>query len=553
VKHAPIFHEDPRAARAIQRYSDLRTERMRHETDWNDIARLMRPQRGGFGVDSPTMRQMTKALSSDPIQAHSNFAAGIYSSITNPATQWGGLTTPDPDLNQWPPFAAWLDRTAARIHQSFSPSMSGFYSASYQIYADLAAFGNGAAYDDLDEGTRKFRDVTVSLAEVVCDIDFHGRVVEWVRKTYLTPGQALREFGHLPSSMMDKAEKGSIEKYAFFHHVLPNDDFLPNKIGVRGKRFISRWCCEEGNTLLREGGYADMPFYYPRWDVDTGMIYGIGPGYIALPSARVHEQMEQATLRAAQRAADPARLAPDRDSWPLNGTFRPGSVIYGAMSPNGTPMVRTEDFNGNIGLTMEEKRAHAEAVKSAFYYSVMSLTGRTGLSNDENRVIEEARLRNWAPHADRIMEEYAARKFERRFALLLRAGQIDPVPEGVPSGIPLQVQYTSAAAMALRASQANYVRTFLSDIAGISQIKPEILDRLSADDVAEILHDANPSLPQRLLVTREQAIQMREARAQQAQQQAQMQALQQGSAAARDASQAGQNMAAMDAAAGGAM
>ena len=535
MKHARVMEKDPRAIEAARRWGELKSERVLFESDWNDIARLIRPQRGGFGMDNPASRKQEKPLSSAGILAHGNFAAGIYSGITNPAVRWGGLTTPDEDLNRWPPFAAWLDRQTRKVHGSFSPSLSSFYPASYQIYADLAAFGNGAGYDQIDTANRKFIDVTLNLGEVVVDIDFHGRVCEVVRRFRLTPRQAVREFGekNLPPKVVELAEKGSVEKHVYFHHVLKNDQFVPRKLGPRGKRWLSHYTCEVGESLIRVSGYDEMPFYYPRWDVDSGMIYGTGPGMAALPSARSNELMEDATLRAAQSAADPTILAPDRDVLPMNGQFRPGGIIYGAMV-NGRPQVQRDAASPNVGLTIAEKQAKVEEIKEAFFYSVMSLTGRTGISDDENRVLEEARLRNWAPHADRIMEEYAARKFERRYAMLMRAGQIDTPPEGTPGDAKLEIRYTSAAAMALRASEAQAVRRYVGDLLPLMQVKPELRHRLSADDYAEVLHEASPTLPQRLLVSREDAAKAAQAEAQQQQAAQAAQMMQQGGAGVRD-------------------
>ncbi|KHQ50287.1 portal protein [Mameliella alba] len=536
------MENSPLAQEARRRWDELRQERIQFEDDWTDIARLMRPQRGGFGMDTATQRQLTKALGSEPMIAHGNFAAGIYSGITNPATRWAGFTTPDEDLNRWPPFAEWLDRQTAKVYASLSPSSSSFYTSCFQAYADIAAFGNAAGYDEVDTGNRKFVDVTLSLAGVVVDVDHHGRVVEVVRKYRLTARQAVRAFGDLPKKLMDQAEKGDTERHVFYHHVRLNDQFVPRALGPRGKQYLSVYACETGECVVRIKGYDEMPFYYPRWDVDSEMTYGIGPGYIALASARTHDLMENATLRAAQRAADPVKMAPDRNVIPLNGTFRPGSVVYGAVSMSGQPLIRSEDFNGNIGLTEEEKRQKVETVKEAFYYSIMSLTGRTGVSNEENRVIEEARLRNWAPHADRIMEEWAARKFERRYRLLFKNGQIDPPPPGTPDGVPLQTRYQSQAEMALRASEAQAVRTFLNDLAPLMQLKPEVRHRFSADDYVEVLHEASPSLPQRLLVSREQAAAaaQQEQQAAQAAQAAQM--AREGGAGMRDMAQAAQIM-----------
>lgn len=542
MKHAPITARDTRARTTIRRYEELRRARIHFEQDWEDIARLIRPQRGGFGLSDHTSREREKPLSSAPILAHGNFAAGIYAGITNPATRWGGLTTPDEDLNRWAPFAEWMDRQTRKVHASFSPSLSSFYPASFQAYADLAAFGNAAGYDEFRPVERRFADVTLSLAEVVVAIDFHGRVDEAIRKFSLSPRQAVREFGRdgLPPKVLEAADEGREEKHTYYQHVTRNDEFVPRGLGPRGKPWLSYHVCAVDETMLRVKGYEEMPFYYPRWDVDSGFIYGTGPGFTALASARVLHRMEDATIRAAQRAADPTILAPDRDAVPLNGTFRPGDAVYGAIGTGGQLLVRTEDFNGNIGLTLEEKRAKVEEIKEAFFYSVMSLTGRTGISDDENRVIEEARLRNWAPHADRIMEEYAARKFERRYNMLFRAGQIDPPPEGTPGDAQLRIRYQSAAALALKASEANAVRQFvLQDLAPVLEIDPALRHRLSMDDYAEALMEASPSLPQRLLRSREEAAQRAQAEAQAAQAAQMAQLAQQGGAGLRDIAQAG--------------
>jgi len=521
---APVMEKDPRAQECIRRWGELKSERSRFEADWEDIARLIRPQRGGFGQNNPADRDLVKPLSSEPIIAQSSFAAGIYSAITNPANRWAGLETPDQDLNQWKPMAEWNDRTTRIVLNSFRPEVSGFYGATFQAYSDLAAFGNGAGYDEIDEGNRRFIDVTLSLAEVVFDIDAHNRVVEVIRKFHLTARQARAMFdgkGTLPAKVIEMEEKGLSDKLVFYHHVLRNYGFEKGRLGPKGKPWLSLYVCEIAEALVRVAGYDEMPFYAPRWDVDSGHTYGTGPGFIALPAARVLHQMEAATIRAAQRAANPTLLAPSREDWPLNGRATPGATIYGGMNIRGEQMVGVLGTTGQIGLTQAEKQAKIEEIAKAFHYAIMPLSNRTGITSEETRIIEEANLRNWAPHSDRIMEEYAARKVERRFRLLWRAGQI-PQPPQEAAGVPLQVRYQSAATMALRAREGLSVRQFIADLAPLAQLGQQHLDRISArtdtDAVMEALHDASPSLPAAILRGRDEADQLQ----QQAEQQRQM-------------------------------
>ena len=541
MKQTPIMENDDRAVAAIGRWDEGKSdpERARSERDWEDISGLIRPQRGGFTMGHSADRTLVKPLSSVPIMANNGHAAGLYSAITNPSSRWAGLQTPDKEFNTWKPMAEWLDLVERRVMNSFSASMSGFYPSSYQAYADVSAFGNAVGYDQIDLMNRKFIDVTLSLSEFVVWIDFHGRVDEGVRKFRLSARAAMQEFGKdaLPKKLQDYAADGKPDLFDFYQHVKKNYDFQKGKLGPKGKRWLSHTACEVEKALVRVKGYEEMPFYWMRWDVDSGMKYGTGGGLIALPSARVNQLLTDAQIRAAQYAADPTKLAPDSDTIPINGVFRPGEVIHGGVNSRGTPMIQNLDNGANYHVTEAEQRKVQEEIKEVFQYSVMGLQGRTGMTTEETQIIEEARLRNWAPHADRIMEEYAARKVERRFAMLWRAGQIPP-PPAEAEGLPLQVRYQSAATQALKAREGLAIRSFLNDLGPLIQLDPRFGDRISPDDLTEAMHDASPALPASILRSREEADAIAQGRAEQEAQAAQMQQMQAGGGVAKDVAQA---------------
>lgn len=540
-----IRQKDPRAEEAFRRWDELRAHRAHFEQDWESIARLLRPQRGGFGLTDGQDRKMEKPLSSAPILALTNFAAGMYGNVSNEANQWYGIATPDEDFNNWQPMAEWLDIATRRTRNSLLPSLSPFYTATGSLYADIAAFGNAAAYDELSADRRGFIDVTLSLAEVVFDIDPWGQVCEVVRRFLLTARQAVMMFPGrdvLPPKVLELAAKGAPDRLVFAHHVLPNGDWRRGALGPRGKKWLSRHVCETDMTLLREGGYDDMPFYAPRWEVDAGMIYGTGPGFTALASTRLLTRMHEATARASQWAADPTHLAPDRDAWALNGRFAPGQVIYGGTDARGNALVQPYAPVGNIGVTLQEKQALLEEIKDAFHFSLMTLAGRTGMTATEVMAIEEERMRLWAPHASRIQQEYLARKIERRFKLMWKAGQIPPPPpEAQAMELPLQVTYTSAAAMAVKAREGLAVGQFLANLAGLAQLGPEhmqrVADRLDPDAAIDVLHDASASVPAKILRPREAADQLAAQRQQAQEAMMALQAAQAAGTAMRDMGQ----------------
>lgn len=545
-----IGERHPVARQTIDRWGELRSDRSRFEADWEDISWLIQPTSGGFGLTDPQERDRKKALSSEPLMAAASMKAGIYSALTNPATEWSRLEPMDPDLAAWQPMAEWIDLANRRVMASFRPDVSSFYSSSLQMYGNIVSFGTGIGYDQLEPDTRRFLDVSLNLAECCITVDGHGRVDELVRRWMMRPDRAMRFFGRnaagLPAKLREMAEKGQTGLVPFYWHVGRNDEFRQGAIGPRGKRWFSRWICEEAETLVRLGGFDEMPFYGPRWDVLTGDSYGIGAGHYALPASRVLQNLEATSMRGKQMAVDQPLLAPSKDDWALNGRVRPGAVIYGGMNIRGQPMVQPLQTGQGLQLSDSERLAKKEEIAKCFHYALMPLMGRTGLNPEEVRIIEEANLRAWAPNADRIMEEYAAQKVMRRFNMLVKAGQIPPAPEGTPKGAEIAVSYTSAATMAQRARVAGQLRGYMADAAGIAQISPDhakrVAARLDPDVLLEALHEASPGLPARLLRGRQQA----DAAVQQAEQAEQamvaMQMLQAGGSAARDIGQAAQSM-----------
>lgn len=519
--------KDPRFELAERRWNEMKTARSEHEQLWEDIARLMRPGRGGFRTGDPGGRTIDKPLSSAPIHANDNFAAGLYGTLTNPANRWFGFRTNNTDLNAWHEGRTWLDHVTDRVLASFGPSVSPFYSAAIQTFGDLSSFGNAVQYDEVDQAERKILDLALSLAEVVWEIDGYGRVVEIVRRFMLTPAQAMSLFKgkDLPAKIVELAEKGDTAKHAFYHHAFKNAEWRPfYKLGVKGKPWLSRYCCEVEGCVISEAGYMEMPFFVPRWQVDAGQTCGLGPGFTALPSARILQRMEDATVRAAQRAADPTLLAPDRQDFPLNGRIRPGEVVYGAVDPvRGNALLQPLQMAGGLNLTLQERQAKLEEVRDAFHYTLMQLAGRTGMTATEVMAITEERQRLWAPHQGRVQEEFLAPKIARRFALLWRAGQIRPPPKEM-EGAELRVEYDSAAAAAQRSVEGNATLRVLQDITPLASISPEAAarlgDRLDTDGLLETLMDARGA-PARILRSRDAADELAGNR-QQMQQAAQM-------------------------------
>jgi uncharacterized membrane protein YdfJ with MMPL/SSD domain len=102
-------------------------------------------------------------------------------------------------------------------------------------------------------------------------------------------------------------------------------------------------------------------------------------------------------------------------------------------------------------------------------------------------------------------------------------------------GSEVNVEFVSMLAQAQRAIGVNSIDRFVSTLANVAQVKPEILDRLNADALADKLQDHLGVDPD-LLVSKEEADALRNARAQAQARQEKMAMIQQAAATAKDLS-----------------
>jgi hypothetical protein len=527
--------KDEAAEAVVKRYDELVRARALYHPEWAQISTLlMRNRKGLESGGQPGEWQHRGVFNSAPVIAANNMAAGIYGTLTNPANKWFSLGTPDSDLNDWHRAKSWLDRATNLTLASLRPGVSNFYDAALPLYGDLACFGNGVQYDEEREEQGRILDRTLPLSEAAIARDDSGTIAELARRFALTARVAARRYGErLPPKIRERAEKAGDAEVWFVHHVGPNDRWAPGGLGPKGKPFLSRTVCvDDGPVTVALGGYHEFPAYAPFWDLDARETWARGPGYFALPDVRVLNLSTEANVRGAQEHVDPVTLAPDQRALRRDFRLHPGATLYGAMTMGGRPLVARLPGPQGLPFGIELVTRMIDDVKETFGFSLMQITNRSGMTPTEFLERQADRLRLLAPYLGNIQTHYLAAKIGRRFGILWRAGQLPPPPPEL-AGRPLDVKYTSAAALAQRSTEGAATSQLLQDIAPLAQIDPRVMKRIDADGVVEVLAEARGA-PARVLRSREQADALAQAEA--AQQQAMMaaQAAPQVSRAARD-------------------
>lgn len=126
------------------------------------------------------------------------------------------------------------------------------------------------------------------------------------------------------------------------------------------------------------------------------------------------------------------------------------------------------------------------------------------------------------PVTERLDNELYTPLVEGTFTRALKAGIIPPPPEDV-HGVELGVEYIGMLHQTQKAVGANSIDRFVGNLGVVAQMKPDVLDKLDADEWADHYADMLGVDP-RLIVASDRVALVRQQRAQ-AQQQAQAAAL----------------------------
>jgi hypothetical protein len=518
----------------IRHYEKLKSDRANFESTWQDIADYMRPVRGDFNVKrSPGERRNQKVFDSTALFSVENFAGGMFGMMTNPANRWFSLKVEDDELNQYDPVADWLWECENRLLYSFGPQVSRFYSAAPALYADLACFGNGVFYSEEIEGTGRINDNVRPLSECVIAENAYGVIDTVYRKFETTGRQAAQQFGYeaLSDKLKKRIEKDPFCSVCILHCVKPNDDFEPEKFGTKRFRFQSVYIEMDERHVLKRGGYYDMPYQVPRWMQAAGEVYGRGLGDNALADVKMLNRMDETAIKAAQKVADPPMAAPDEGVIKQARTY-PGGMTYGAIDMEGRQLLKPLITGANMNITLEMMDQRREAIKEAFFFSLMQMVQKGEMTATEWMGRQEEKLRLLGPNLGRLQNDLLSPLIKRRFGILARA-QVLPVPPLEIQGTRLTIEYVSPLARAQRSGEANAVIRTYQGIMPIAEFDPSVLDNFDADQAARAV-GTGFSVPAPVLRGAEQVAEIRAQRAQQAAQMQAMQAAQVGAGAMKD-------------------
>jgi len=508
------------AEELVKRLDNLTSERQNYSTFWQDVAKYVVPRKAYITrTKVPGAKFDYDMYDSTAMMANITLAAGLHSYLTNPNSKWFSLRIQDEELNEDDEVKKWLNDTETRIYNILNAS--NFNQQIHEMYLDLGAFGVAAMYEEEDP-TDVVRFYTRNIAEMFLVENEKGVVDTVYRKFELTAKQADEKWGEDAGDVvaMHMEKKQFEKKVSFLHAVYPRHDRQVDKEDALNMPFESVYIEISKKHEISESGYQEFPYFTPRFNKNSGEVWGTSPGMVSYSDIRMLNEMVKVLIRASQKTVDPPIVLP-HDGFLLPIKYGPAAINFRTKN-SANDKIESLAPNSNIPIGMDIINDYRNIVKKNYFvdlFLLLSDPARADMTATEVMQRVEEKMLILAPVLGRLMNEFLDPLINRTFAVLMRKGEISEPPPAL-DGIDYEIEYISPLARAQKLDQMKSINNFLALVTQISSVDPNAVDNMASDKMIKDiqgLYGVNPEY-----VRSEEDVQaIRQARAAEVQQQKQ--------------------------------
>lgn len=481
----------------------------------DEVAKYICPDRSGFQTSLDVGDEGRERIwDSTPEMCNDLLASTLHSLLTSPTTDWLMLQIEESEASK--DSAEWLEHVQRQMLDICKSPGSGFGNEVYTFYADYGGLGWSVFYVEDDEGSPiRFRAIAPSECSFAENAD--GIVDTVVRKYSLYPAQVLEEFKTASDGVKALAGSQNLGQKVEITHItfpagkLPDLDIKPNNPKMQ---YVSVYYETGTKHILRQSGYFENPYMVARWSKRAGEVFGRGCGHKALPACRVLNIVTPAQMLAAEKISNPPVAVTDDT---VIGPVRsgPGGITY--LRPNSE--IKPFPTPVNIEATEVIIQRQQTMIREAFMYDRLVAANDPQMTATQVMAIERRRYMLLSSVLSRLESEFLAGLIDRLFGIMFRRDLLPPIPEEL-GGQELRVKYVSPISRAQMQTQAESFMGAMQYMQPIMAINPESADNIDPDAVVRDTQKVF-GYPEIYLRPEKDVQAMREARAQQVQQQQQ--------------------------------
>lgn len=521
-----------RAKRAYQRGS--------FDTLFQDLADVMAPNMASFTREQTVGgRRHATIYDGTPMLAVRGMVNAIDGLIKPKTSKWMGIRAVRDDLNESDAVKLWNEQATNVMFDEFYRPKARFIQSSGEVDRSLVVLGSGTLFikENRDRDGLAFR--SLPMASIYFQENADG-IVDTIYWRVHWEARIAEEFWG--REKLGKQTKQALEnkredtKFEFLQVIRPRKIFDPESRLAKNMPWEYISIDVQDEHIIEESGFAEWPFATPRWDTESGEIYGRSPGMMALPDSRTLQQQAKTILEAGHLAVRPPLMAP-HESIVRGPHLVPNGITYynaAAMKNAGISDPLKPLFTGSqIPLGREMQNDTRDMIFAAFFRNVLNLPVN-GPEMTATEVIErkEEFVRELGPIFGKMESDYMSPMVERAFGILMRQGKFPQPPQEL-QGQQIRFEFASPIEKVRKQIDTMGAVQTINNLAPFIQADPAIMDNFEGDQIARDSAEAN-SMPQRWLKPRDKVEELRQLRAEAQQKELEAQALERGAAAMKD-------------------
>lgn len=468
------------------RLKGMQSIRQDYESEWKDIARFAQPARSRFlNTDTNKNRRMRNGTMRDEhgIMAFRTQANGMTSGLSSSASPWFTLTIENDDLLNEDGVKYYLSEVEARMYAFLA--QTNFYSAAKTGYAENGLFGTEACVM-VDHRVSGMVCHALTAGEYWISLSDECVPDTLYRRAPMTVRQAVNSFGSKVTTQVRNAYDGSRydEMVNVFHAIEPNPDHVEGNPLSKPWRSIYWDEQSDRDTLLRESGFHEKPFWAARWETTGSDVYGSSPGMDCLPSLRELQLQVKRRNEAIDFMVKPEKVVPPN----MRLTGQPGNVVSASGVDKDAVLVPYQvpyQAINAIGEEIDKCKAQIDSASYAdLFNAITNMRGIQPRNVEEIAARNEEKLTQLGPTIENATTEKLSVVIDRVYGIMSRGGLL-PEPPKALQNVELDVQFVSVLARMQRLVGIGQIERTASFVGNLTAVFPEAADKLDVDEMID--------------------------------------------------------------------
>ena len=542
--------------KSLRKHLDQRVTELNNEfngswySHYKDLCDYVAPRSGRFSTSDRNQgdKRNSKILNEAATFAIETLQRGMMYGVTNPSRPWLRVKTPSTELNKAQEVRQWLDSVSTRILEVFL--RSHLYTVLPNIYEELGTYGTAAVGINKDaDSIVRFEHFPVGSYRLASSGS--GRVDTLVREFQMTRRAIVDRWGKENCSdelrTAVENDEASLDGWVDIVHVLePNPDYVAGSPWNDRLKFRSVYYekAAKEEKFLEKTGMSTFRVLAPRWKVRGLDVYGESPLMQVLGTVKGLQKLENKSLMLLSKVVDPPLIVPTSLKQKAINQL-PGSVNF-ADAMGGQQAITPMFQISNAPLEAAEAKIgnYIQRINKCLFtdiFLMMAGDQRSNITAEEIRARLEEKVQTIGPILVRLNDELLDPLIETTFEIMADPDFVGliPAPPERMAGAPLNIEYVSDLARAMKLAGISSIESTVNYVMGIAKFQAEIgtdptaLDKLNFDEAIDNYSDLMGA-PAAIINDLEHVSPIREQRAQAQAQQAQMEQLQMAAKTVKD-------------------